>query len=99
MKFCFQPYIERPKLTPYATWGSFYCALLLDSELDSNLNCLWPAPRGLELDQPWTSLLTWNPLLDFFYSIPCTNHGRMHECHVLITSTLAFMLFTMVVNL
>jgi hypothetical protein len=22
MKFCFQPYIERPKLTPYATWAS-----------------------------------------------------------------------------
>jgi hypothetical protein len=64
----------------------FYCALLLDSELDSNLNCFWPPPRGLEPDQPWTSLLTWKPLLDFFYSIPCTNHGRMHECHVLITT-------------
>jgi hypothetical protein len=63
----------------------FYCALLLDSELDSNLNCFWPPPRGLDPDQPWTSLLTWKPLLDFFYSIPCTNHGRMHECHVLIT--------------
>jgi hypothetical protein len=62
----------------------FYCALLLDSELDSNLNCFWPPPRGLEPDQPWTSLLTWKPLLDFFYSIPCTNHGRMHGCHVLI---------------
>jgi hypothetical protein len=22
MKFCFQPYIERPKPTPYATWAS-----------------------------------------------------------------------------
>jgi hypothetical protein len=22
MKLCFQPYIERPKLTPYATWAS-----------------------------------------------------------------------------
>jgi hypothetical protein len=63
----------------------FYCALLLDSELYSNLNCFWPPPRGLEPDQSWTSLLTWKPLLDFFYSIPCTNHGRMHECHVLIT--------------
>jgi hypothetical protein len=62
----------------------FYCALLLDSELDSNLNCFWPPPRGLEPDQPWTSLLTWKPLLDFIYSIPCTNNGRMHGCHVLI---------------
>jgi hypothetical protein len=26
----------------------------------------------VEPDQPWTSLLTWKPLLDFFYSIPCT---------------------------
>jgi hypothetical protein len=65
----------------------FYCALLLDSELDSNLNCFWPPPRGLEPDQPWTSLLTWKTLLDFFYSIPCTNHGRMHGCHVLINGS------------
>jgi hypothetical protein len=63
----------------------FYCALLLDSELDSNLNCFWPPPRGLEPDQPWTSFLTRKPLLDFVYSIPCTNHGRMHGCHVLIS--------------
>jgi hypothetical protein len=62
----------------------FYCTLLLDFELDSNLNCFWPPPRGLEPDQPWTSFLTWKPLLDFFYSIPCTNCGPMHECHVLI---------------
>jgi hypothetical protein len=64
----------------------FYCALLLDSELDSILNWFWPPLRGLEPDQPWTSFLTWKPLLDFFYSIPCTNRGRMHECHVLIIS-------------
>jgi hypothetical protein len=63
----------------------FYCALLLDSELDSNFNCFWPPSRGLEPDQPCTSFLTWKPLLDFFYSIPCTDHGRMHGCHVLIT--------------
>jgi hypothetical protein len=68
----------------------FYCALLLDSELDSNLNCFWPPPRGLEPDQPWTSLLTWKTLLDIFYSIPCTNHGRMHGCHVLINSQTSF---------
>jgi hypothetical protein len=58
----------------------------MDFELDSNLNCFWPPPRGLEPDQPWTFFLTWKPLLDFFYSIPCTNHGRMHGCHVLITA-------------
>jgi hypothetical protein len=63
----------------------FYGALLLDSELDSNLNCFWPPPQGLEPDQPWTSFLTWKPLLDFLYSIPCTNHGCMHDCHDLIT--------------
>jgi hypothetical protein len=67
-----------------------YCALLLDSELYSNLNCFWPSPRGLEPDQPWTSFLNWKPLLDFFYSITCTNRGRMHECHVLIMCSQVF---------
>jgi hypothetical protein len=31
-------------------------------------------------------LLDLETLLDFFYFIPCTNHGRMHGCHVLINS-------------
>jgi hypothetical protein len=84
MKLCIQPYIERPNRLCMRPGRPIYCALLLDSELDSNLNCFWPPPRALEPDQPWTSFLTWKPLLDFFYSIPCTNRGHMHECHVLI---------------
>jgi hypothetical protein len=64
----------------------FYCALLLDSELDPNLNCFWPPPRGLEPDQPWTSFLTWKTLLDSIFSNPCTTHGHKHGCHVLITT-------------
>jgi hypothetical protein len=48
----------------------FYCALLLDSELDPNLNCFWPPPRGLEPDQPWASFLTWKTLLDSIFSTP-----------------------------
>jgi hypothetical protein len=84
MKLCFQPYIERPKLTPYATWASVLLCTLLDSELGSNLNCFWSPPRGLEPDQPWTSFLTWKTLLDSIFSNPCTTHGHKHDCHVLI---------------
>jgi hypothetical protein len=62
----------------------FYCALLLDSELDPNLNCFWPPPRGLQPNQPWTSCLTWKTLLDSIFSKTCTTHGHKHGCHVLI---------------
>jgi hypothetical protein len=62
----------------------FYCALLLDSELGSNLNCFWPPPWGLESDQRWTSYLTWKTLLDSIFSNPCTMHGHKHGCLVLI---------------
>jgi hypothetical protein len=86
MKLCFQPYIERPKPTPYGPGRPFYCALLLDSELDSNLNCFWSPPRGLEPNQPWTSFLTWKTLLDSIFSNPCTTHGHKHGCHVPISS-------------
>jgi hypothetical protein len=60
----------------------FYCALLLNSELSSNLNCFWPPPWGLEPDQPWNSFLTWKTLLDSIFSNPCTRHGHKHGCHV-----------------
>jgi hypothetical protein len=76
MKLCFQPYIERPKPTLYATWAS---------KLGSNLNFFWPPPWGLELNQPWTSFLSWKTLLDSIFSNPCTTHGHKHGCHVLIS--------------
>jgi hypothetical protein len=62
----------------------FYCALLLDSELGSNMNFFWHPPRGLEPDQPWTSFLTWKTLLDSIFSNTCTTHGHKHGCHVRI---------------
>jgi hypothetical protein len=57
----------------------FWCMLLLDSEVGLNLNCF-----GSFNLVTWTELasdvfLTWTPLLDSSFSIPCTNHGRMHE--------------------
>jgi hypothetical protein len=62
----------------------FYYAPLLESELDPNLNCFWPPPRGLEPDQPWTSFLSWKTLLDSIFFNPCTTHGHKHGCHVRI---------------
>jgi hypothetical protein len=81
MKLCFQPYIEHPKPTLYATWASI---LLRNAprQLSSNLNCFWPPPRGLEPDQPWTFFLTWKTLLDSIFSNTCTTHGHKHGCHV-----------------
>jgi hypothetical protein len=84
MKFFFQPYIERPKLTPYATWASVLLRTAPGLRTGLELELLLASTSGTRTDQPWTSFLTWKPLLDFFYSIPCTNHGRMYGCHVLI---------------
>jgi hypothetical protein len=83
MKLCFQPYIERPKLTRYATWASILVCTALGLRTGSNLNRFWPPPRGLEPDQPWTSFLTWKTLLDSIFN-PCTTHGHKHGCHVRI---------------
>jgi hypothetical protein len=84
VKLCFQPYIKRPKPTPYATWVSVLLRTAPGLRTALELELLLASTWGFEPDQPWTSFLTWTPLLDFFYSIPCTNHGRMHGCPVLI---------------
>jgi hypothetical protein len=78
MKLCFQPYIERPKPTPYATWASVLLRTAPGLRTGPELKLLWPPPRGLEPDQPWTSFLTWKTLLDSIFSNPCTIHGHKH---------------------
>ena len=62
----------------------FWCGLLLDSEVDSNLSCFGPPPRGLEPDKLWAFFSTWKTLLVSFIFTPFTMFGRMHTCHVLI---------------
>ena len=62
----------------------FWCGLLLDSEVDSNLSCFGPPPWGLKLDNLWTFFLTWITLLVSFIFTSFTMFGRMHTCHVLI---------------
>jgi hypothetical protein len=84
MKLCFQPYTERPKPTLYATWASVLLHTAPGLRTGLELELLLPPPRGLELDQPWTSFLTWKTLLDSIFSNPCTTHGHKHGFHVLI---------------
>ena len=62
----------------------FWCGLLLDSEVDSNLSCFGPPLWGLEPDKLWAFFSTWKILLDSFIFTPFTMFGRMHTCHVLI---------------
>jgi hypothetical protein len=54
MKFCFQPYIERPKLTPYATWASVLLrtapGLRTGLELELLLASTSGTPTGSTLD-------------------------------------------------
>jgi hypothetical protein len=84
LKLSFYPYKESLKRTLYPTWAYFWCGLLLDSEVDSNLSCFGPPPWGLELDKLWAFFSTWKTLLVSFIFTPFTMFGRIHTCHVLI---------------
>ena len=64
----------------------FWCGLLLHSEMDSNFSFFGPPPWRLEPNQSRrASFMSWTPLLDSSLLMSCTNHGRMHGCHVLST--------------
>ena len=50
----------------------FWCGLLLDSEVDSNLSCFGPPPWGIDPDKLWAFFSTWKTLLVSFIFIPFT---------------------------
>jgi hypothetical protein len=62
MKFWFQPYTERPNLTPYVAWAS-------------NLRKTAPGLRGgLGVDLDWVSNLACTPLLYLHACKPFSMH-------------------------
>jgi hypothetical protein len=84
MKFCFQPYIERPKPTPYATRASVLLRIAPGLRTGLELELLLASTSGTRTGSTLDLLVDLEILVGLFYSIPYTNHGRMNECHVLI---------------
>jgi hypothetical protein len=82
MKFLFQPYTERPKPTPYATWAFDLLRIAPELRTGLELELLLASTSGTRTGSTLDLLLDLETLVGLLLLHSCTNRSRMHECHV-----------------